>query len=88
MESPVAKLILSLAFSDLLYSGYAIPLTGTAIYTKKVYTEETCATLTWTGVIIFTVSIYNLVLITVHNYIRICHVSIYSKVSQKSKHIH
>ena len=81
MDSPVTKLIVNLAFSDLLYSGFAIPLIGSAIYTK-VYTEENCATLSWIGVSILRVSIYNLVFITVHNYIRICHDSIYSKVSQ------
>ena len=81
MESPVTKLILNLALSDLLYSGYSIPLVGTAIYTK-VYTEENCPTLTWIGVSILNVSIYNLVHITIHNYIRICHDSIYYKVSQ------
>ena len=87
MESPVTKLILNLALSDLLHSGYSIPLVGTAIYTK-VYTEENCASLSWIGVSIMNVSIYNLVLITIHNYLRICHDSIYYKVSQNIFSIH
>ena len=81
-KTAASKFIISLAFSDILYSCFHTPIIGIAIYANELYTEENCKPITWIALVCYKTSIYSLVLITIHNYIRLCHDSIYSKVSE------
>ena len=81
----MTKFIISLAVSDLLFCCISTPSIGYGIYAKDFLSENNCSYFYFVVVGNYAVSVYNLVLITVHNYVAICYNSKYHKVNIQCK---
>ena len=80
-EHAATKFIISLAVSDLLFSGINIPSYGYGLYSRNFLTEKTCPAIGFFYMVNASVSIYNMTLVTVNYYVKICHNYKYDKVS-------
>ena len=80
-KQAATKFIISLAVSDLLFSGINIPSYGYGLYSKNFLTTKTCPPIGFFYMVNASVSIYSMALVTLNYYVKICHNSQYNNVS-------
>ena len=81
LDQPITRFVISLAVSDFIFSAFNIPTYAYAMNNISFYTKTSCQFLGYFYLVNASVSIYNLVMITVSHYILICHNSKYNEVS-------
>ena len=82
LENVASKFVISLSLSDFIFC-CVLPIQGYGVASGNFFTNDNCSIF---GPLIFAnygISVYNFLLISVHNYVLICHNKKYNKVSYR-----